>query len=112
MSRCWRQVIVDYFVGPDAADPTKPSDATLAAMQEAKKKPAKYKLAEVLGNLVLNLDVRNSWNAVRSLRSMAATVVSVSAVVQSVVRGRYYSSVFSCLPRNTQTLDQYEIIYI
>lgn len=54
-----------------------PSENTLAAMQEAKKKPAKYKLAEVLGNLVLNPDRRNSWNAVRSLRSMAAVVVSV-----------------------------------
>ena len=77
----WRQVIVDYFVGPDGADPTRANDTTMAAMQEAKKKPAKYKLAEVLGNLVLNPDGGNSWNAVRSLRSMAATVVSASMVV-------------------------------
>lgn len=45
-------------------------------MEEATKKPSKYKLAEVMGNLVLNPDRENSWNAVRSLRSMAATVVS------------------------------------
>ncbi len=44
-------------------------------MQEAKKKPAKYKLAEVLANLVFNPDQANSWSAVRSLRSIAATVV-------------------------------------
>lgn len=75
-------MLVDYLVGPDAADPTKASDTTMAAMQEAKKKPAKYKLAEVLGNLVLNPDAANSWNAVRSLRSMAATVVSAPAAVR------------------------------
>lgn len=75
-------MLVDYLVGPDAADATKASDATMAAMQEAKKKPTKYKLAEVLGNLVLNPDGENSWNAVRSLRSMAATVVRAPAAVR------------------------------
>lgn len=69
-------MIVDYLVGRDAsADPTLPSETAMAALQEAKKKPAKYKLAEVLAGLVLNPDQGNSWNAVRSLRSIAATVV-------------------------------------
>lgn len=53
-----------------------PSNNTLKAMEEAKKKPQKYKMAEMMGNLVLNPDQGNSWNAVRSLRSMAAIVVS------------------------------------
>ena len=79
-------MIVDYLVGPDAADPTKASEGTLAAMQEAKKKPAKYKMAEVLGNLVLNPDEGNSWNAVRCLRSMAATVASAPAAVRTCSR--------------------------
>lgn len=70
-------MIADYLVGRGAdADPTLPSDTALAALQEAKKKPGKYKLAEVLANLVFNPDQANSWNAVRSLRSIAATVVS------------------------------------
>lgn len=70
-------MLVEYLVGRDAgADPTLPSDTALATLQEAKKKPAKYKLAEVLATLVLNPDHTNSWNAVRSLRSIAATVVS------------------------------------
>lgn len=76
---CYRdeQVIVDYLVGRAlGANPTLPSDTALAALQEAKKNPAKYKLAEVLASLVLNPDQANSWNAVRSLRSIAATVVS------------------------------------
>lgn len=69
-------MIVDYLVGRDAgADPALPTDSALAALQEAKKKPAKYKLAEVLANLVLSPDRGNSWNAVRSLRSLAAAVV-------------------------------------
>lgn len=72
-----RQVIVEYLIGGDNGDPTSARDTTLAAIQEAKKKPAKFKLAEVLGNLVLNPDPTNSWNAVRSLRSMAAVVVRV-----------------------------------
>lgn len=70
-------MLVEYLVGRDAGeDPSVPSDTALAALQEAKKKPAKYKLAEVLANLVLHPDKTNSWNAVRSLRSIAATVVS------------------------------------
>lgn len=71
-----RQVVADYLVGRDLGDPAVANGNTLAAMQEAKKKPTKYKLAEVLGNLVVSPDRGNSWNAVRSLRSMAATVVS------------------------------------
>ena len=58
---------------------------TLNAMEQAKKKPAKYRIAEVMGNLVLNSDRGNSWNAVRSLRSMAATVVSMVVDVIVVV---------------------------
>lgn len=54
----------------------------MAALQEAKKKPAKYKLAETLARLVLNPDQGNSWNAVRSLRSIAATVVSAGVVIR------------------------------
>lgn len=69
-------MIVDYLVGRDpGADPTAVTDSAMAALQEAKKKPAKYKLAEVLTNLVLNPDQQNSWDAVRSLRSIAAAVV-------------------------------------
>lgn len=70
------QVIVDFLVGRGGGDPTLASETTLVAMQEAKKKPSKFKLAETLGNLVLSSDHENSWNAVRSLRSMAATWVS------------------------------------
>ncbi|CBJ28383.1 conserved unknown protein [Ectocarpus siliculosus] len=74
------QVIVDYLVGRDpGGDPTVVTDSAMAALQEAKKKPAKYKLAEVLTNLVLNPDQQNSWNAVRSLRSIAAAVHSLPA---------------------------------
>ena len=74
-------MLVEYLVGRDAgADPTLASDTALAALQEAKKKPAKYKLAETLATLVLNPDQTNSWNAVRSLRSIAATLVSFTAV--------------------------------
>ncbi|CAM9570405.1 unnamed protein product [Ectocarpus sp. 4 AP-2014] len=74
------QVIVDYLVGRDPGrDPTMVTDSAMAALQEAKKKPAKYKLAEVLTNLVLDPDQQNSWNAVRSLRSIAAAVHSLPA---------------------------------
>lgn len=76
-----QQVIAEYLVGRAAdADPTLPSDAALAALQEAKKKPAKYKLAEVLATLVFNPDQANSWSAVRSLRSIAATVVGFDPI--------------------------------
>lgn len=71
------QVIVDYFIGREGNDVAVASANTLKAMEQAKKKPAKYRIAEVIGNLVLNPDRGNSWNAVRSLRSMAATVVSL-----------------------------------
>lgn len=71
---------MDYLVGRDGKDVAVVSTNTLKAMEEAKKKPAKYKLAEMMGNLVLNPDRGNSWNAVRSLRSMAATVVSYCCV--------------------------------
>lgn len=57
------------------------TDSAMAALQEAKKKPAKYKLADVLTSLVLNPDQQNSWNAVRSLRSIAAAVVRLLVVV-------------------------------
>lgn len=99
-------MLVEYLVGRDAgADPTTPSDTALAALQEAKKKPAKYKLAEVLANLVLNPDQTNSWNAVRSLRSIAATVVSFPANSSSEINGSNYNPVSpneDFLPRHQQ----------
>lgn len=72
------QVIADYLVGRDGGgDPIKAKDTTLLAMQEAGVKPSKYMLPDVLSNLLFNSDRDNSWNAVRSLRAMAAVVVSL-----------------------------------
>lgn len=72
------QVVTDYLVGRDGGgDPTKAKERTLLAMQEAGGKPSKYKLADVLSKLLFNSDRDNSWNAVRSLRAMAAVVVSL-----------------------------------
>ena len=58
----------------------KAKDTTLSAMQEASKKLDKYKMAEVLSNLVHDSDQGNAWNAVRSLRAMAAVVVRENSV--------------------------------
>lgn len=74
------QVITDYLVGRDGGgDPTKAKDTTLLAMQEAGGKPSKHSLPDVLSNLLFDSDRDNSSNAVRSLRAMAAVVVSLAS---------------------------------
>lgn len=73
------------MAGKDDGNPNVASENTLKAMEEAKKSPTKYKMAEVLGKFALNSDQRNSWNAVRSLRSMAAVVVSFVGNILSMM---------------------------
>lgn len=66
---------MDYLVGREG-DATAVNNNAQRAMEQAKRS-SKYKMADVLGNLVLNPDRSNSLNAIRSLRAMAAIVVSM-----------------------------------
>ncbi|CAM9187272.1 unnamed protein product, partial [Choristocarpus tenellus] len=72
------QVIADYVV-QGVGDPAKSTEAALSILKEVRKKPGKYKLVEVIGNLILSPDPVNAWNAVRTLRCLVACVGELQA---------------------------------
>ncbi|CAM9545189.1 unnamed protein product, partial [Discosporangium mesarthrocarpum] len=72
------KVIADYIVqGGEDRDPSVATDTALSLLKEARKKPGKFKVAEVIGNLVVSQDLNNAWHAVRAMRCLAAAIAGM-----------------------------------